>query len=174
MHFITQTHDLCEEEICNKKAHLRRLRDDIASKMTDTHALNRECDKATVSFAEAQHQQLCVAARLQSSSLLVSESRTEKENMMKEVQMKEAELEMATKAAGLSEKELSERIDRSKATISCFFTLKKEVNAKEWELSKARRTLEQAVIRQEEILAELQSKSLVISVQQEADAQEAR
>lgn len=45
-----------QEESSNKQAHLKRLKDDIATKMEETHALNRECDKATVSFAEQEHQ----------------------------------------------------------------------------------------------------------------------
>jgi hypothetical protein len=162
-----------QEEASNKQGHLRRLEDDIAAKMTDTHALNRECDKATVSFAEQEHHLQEVAERLRVSSEQARAAREATQEAGGRVAAAEQALEAASLQALQSEQRLSERIESSKAAISAFFALKKQANAREWELGKARSSLQQALARQQEALAALESRNLVTGVQQAAEAQEA-
>jgi predicted nucleic acid-binding Zn-ribbon protein len=157
----------------NKQAHLKRLKDDIAAKMEDTHALNRECDKATVSFAEQEHQLQEVSSRLLTSSAQAEGAREAKQRALEQVQGAEQALEAAVQGALDSEQRLATRIQASKEAISAFFALKKEANAKEWELSKAKTTLEQRIGRQQELLAGLESGNLVTSVKLAAEATEA-
>ena len=169
---MEQSH-LLLEETSNKQAHLKRLKDDIAAKMEDTHALNRECDKATVSFAEKEHQLQEVVTRLSASAQQAAHAKKVKCEAAAQARSAEQELEAAKEQALHSEEQLAERIESSKAAISAFFALKREANVQEWELSKAKATLEQSISRQVEQLAVLESRNLVTSVQLEAEKKEA-
>jgi hypothetical protein len=159
-------------EESNKQSHLKRLQDNIAAKMSDTQALNRECDKATVSFAEQEHSQQGMMERLMASSASVEQIQTRKHEAEEALARAEELLQEEREAVGVSEEKLAERIAASKASISSFFVLKKEANTKEWELSKVKTGLQQRIEAQQEVLASLESENLLMAVQEGAEKQE--
>lgn len=114
-----------------------------------------------------------MSARLSASSQQAAEAKEAKREVAQQVRGAEQALEAASQQALDSEQLLAGRIESSKATISAFFALKKEANAKEWELSKAKTSLEQSINKQTELLVGLESRNLVKSVELAAEAKEA-
>lgn len=170
---IFKAQSLLEGAISNKKAHLKRLEDDIFAKMEDTHALNRECDKATICVSEQEHSVGQLALHAQSAAVQASDAQHAKKMAAERAHEGELALDEVQREANISEQRLSTRIESSKASIAAFFALKKEANAKEWELSKAKASLAEAVDKQRRILSGLESDILVASVKLTAETREA-
>jgi len=156
----------------NKKAHLKRLQDDIRSKMEATHALNRECDKATVDLSAQEKVIEDLGPQAEATAVLASAAREAKEVAAEKLRKGELELKEAQEQACVSEQLLTSRIESSKASISTFFELKKKVNAKEWEANKAKANVEQAVGKQLQTLTDIESHLLVVDVKLVAATQE--
>ena len=142
--------------------------------MADTHILNRECDKATIHLAEQKNQLQLVSTRLNTLSNSARAALEAKVNVKQSIDSAELRLKEATSEASNSEKKLAERIEGSKLSISTFFSLKKELNSKEWELSKAKSNLEQLICTQREMLTGLESQNLATHVQLDAETLEVR
>lgn len=126
-----------------------------------------------MNFAEQEHQLQDVRDLLKSTAQQAKVEKEAKQRAAEQVRDAEQALEAAKQQALDSEKLLAERIESSKASISAFFSLKKEANAKEWELRKAKVSLEQRINRQAELLSGLESHNLVTKLKLESEAQEA-